>query len=155
MTWKIKMPKPKVTAKRRPARRVTVGQTARAVSVFDKYGSLLKMFANYGAAGLFGGYILIVTLPNAQTAFTTALEKQAEQNREDRKNGWDHGEKAVEKLTTSMDRLGDKFGTVQATTQSKQDKIISGIEQTNQLLSRQMPIAPTLSPSISNHRNDQ
>ena len=86
--------------------------------------NLLKTFGNFGAASLFAGYLLIYTLP-----------QQSE-------HAIKHGERAIEKISSAVDRLGDKFQTVQGTTQSKQDRIIDSIETTNRLLSGQVQFDP-------------
>lgn len=117
-----------VTQKRQTA---TSSKAASVIGTGISKLNLLKTFGNFGAASLFAGYLLIYTLP-----------QQSE-------HAIKHGERAIEKISSAVDRLGDKFQTVQGTTQGKQDliidrqdRIIDGIETTNRLLSGQIQFDP-------------
>lgn len=85
----VKKPAPR----RRPTERSVVA------GAIDKL-SLFKTFTNYGLGGCVVGYLLIFTVPDVQKVFQTALEKQSEQSREDRKSAFEHGEKAVERIAS-------------------------------------------------------
>lgn len=111
-------------------------------TLLDRHGSTLKLFANYGFAGLAFGYLLIFTIPDAQETFTAALEKQADQNREDRKTAFNHAEHAVEKLSSSIDGLSSKWSTVQSVTQDNQRELIAAQHRTNQILTQQLDDSP-------------
>ena len=117
--------------------RVRTASKARKLGFMDRHVVGLK-FANYGAAGLFGGYLLMFTLPDAQKSFTTSIEKQAEQNREDRKAALDHGERAVERVAKSIDGLRESFGSVQGVTHGNQSKLLHEQQRTNELLEGRM-----------------
>lgn len=88
------------------------------------------------------GYLLIFTVPEIQKSFTATIEKRDEQSREDRKAAFEHGEKAVERIATSIDGLRGTFSTVQSKTQDNQSKLISEQKRTNEILEGRMP-APT------------
>lgn len=127
-------------AAKKPARaRSTVRTVATKTSVIDRHAGILKQFANYGFAGLAFGYLLTITIPEAQKSFTTTIEKQAEQNREDRKSAYMHGEKAVERIATSIESLRGTFGTVQSVTQDNQKELIRQQSRTNELLEIVVP----------------
>lgn len=130
--------KPTTRVQRSPPR------AAKRSSVLDKHGGALKMFANYGFAGLAFGYLLIVTIPDGQKAFQAALDKQAEQSREDRKDALAHGERAVERIATSIDGVKGAFGTVQSVTQGNQRALLDEQKKTNQLLETRMGQPPPL-----------
>ena len=125
-----------MAAKKQTRRRVTP-RLASKPTVFDRHSGALKLFANYGFAGLAFGYLLIWTIPEGQKAFQSALEKQAEQSREDRKAALAHGERAVERIATSIDGVKGAFGSVQEKTQGNQSRIIDRIEETNLILKSQ------------------
>jgi hypothetical protein len=131
-----------MAAKPKATRRRSTPRAVKPAGVLDKHSSALKLFANYGFAGLAFGYLLIVTVPEGQKAFQAALEKQAEQSREDRKAALAHGERAVERIATSIDGVKGACGSVQAVTQGKQSQIIDRIEKTNQILESHKTGAP-------------
>jgi|GEM_PF-2712931 len=116
-----------------PAKKATP-RTRKPATIFDKYGGALKLFANYGAAGLFAGWLLIFTIPESQKSHNSALEKITSENREDRKAAFEHGEKAVERIAISIDGLRGTFGTVQGVTQSNQKEMIRLQSRTVELL---------------------
>ena len=124
-------------ATRKTTRRPAAPRTRNSSSVLDKYGSALKLFANYGFAGLAFGYLLIITIPDAQKTFTTSLEKQADQNREDRKTAFTHAEHAVEKLSGSIDGLKDVFQVNQRAGHTNQRESIAVQEKIVDLLEKQ------------------
>ena len=117
-----------MTASKKPVRRRTQpkSRSSAATGVLDKYGSKLKLFANYGAAGLFGGYLLIVTIPD--------LQKQA---REDRERGREHGDRAVDKIAGSVDGLRDVFQSNQKAGHQNQRESIAIQEKMAELLEKQ------------------
>ena len=117
--------------RRRPATRKTA-------TVFDKYGSAIKLFSNYGFAGLAFGYLLIYTIPQGQQSFQAALEKQADQSREDRKDAIGHGERAVERIAGSIDGLKDSWTKIQGVTQGNQKTLIEETKKTNEILESKM-----------------
>lgn len=128
-------------AAKKPATRKPIKPrtTAKAASLLDKHGGAFKLFANYGFAGLAFGYLLMVTIPEAQKAHTASIEKLSSENREDRKTAFDHGEKAVERIATSIDGLRGTFSTVQGTTQNNQRELIRQQSRTNELLETALP----------------
>ena len=130
-----------MAVKRKPTRRSTTAAKSAVAGMLDKMG-LFKTFTNYGLGGCVVGYMLIFTVPDVQKVFQVALEKQASQSREDRKAAFEHGEKAVERIASSIDGLRGTFSTVQGVTQGKQEKIIDGIEETNRILSNQARVTP-------------
>lgn len=104
--------------------------TITAQDAFSGLSGFWKHWTQFGINGVVAGvmvYAVTVMLPAQIDKHDNALKDAREQ-------GFAHGEKAVDKLVTGMDRLGEKFGAVQSTTQSKQDKIITGIEETNACL---------------------
>lgn len=129
-----------MAAKRKPTRTTRRKPAAKSVvaGVLDRMG-LFKTFTNYGLGGCVVGYMLIFTVPDVQKVFQTALEKQSEQSREDRKSAFEHGEKAVERIATSIDGLRGTFSTVQGKTQDNQLKIVTEQRRTNEILEGRMP----------------
>lgn len=128
-------PKPKPTTKKRANPR-----TKSVVSnVFDKVG-LFKAFTNYGLGGCVVGYLLVFTVPEIQKSFTGSLERISAENREDRKAAFEHGEKAVERIATSIDGLRGTFSTVQGTTQTNQRMLIEESKRTNEILESIAPM---------------
>ena len=129
--------KAKTATRRRSAPR----KTSVVAGVLVKM-SLFKAFTNYGLGGVVVGYLLVFTVPEVQSTFQKSLDKQSEQSREDRKSALDHGERAVERIASSIDGLRGTFSTVQGKTQDNQSKLISEQRRTNELLEGRMP-APT------------
>lgn len=123
-----------------PAKKTTRTRTTKPAvkaSLIDKHAGILKQFANYGFAGLAFGYLLTVTIPEAQKSFTATIEKQVEQNREDRKDAFSHGEKAVEKISSSIDGLKDVFQTNQRAGHANQRDSIAVQEKIAELIEKQ------------------
>ena len=71
----------------------------------------------------------------AQKAYTDSIETRSQA-------AYTHGDKAVERLASAIDKVGDKFGSVQSVTQGKQTQIIDRIDRTNVLLEKQLGVAP-------------
>ena len=102
-----------------------------------RQAAILKLFANYGLAGIIAGYLLIYTIPEAQQSFTTAIAKQADQSREDRKAAMEHGERAVERLSQSIDGLSQTFGENQSKVRGNQGESITIQKRMVELLEQQ------------------
>lgn len=123
-----------MAAKKTTTRKRSPTRATKSPTMLDKYGAAMKLFANYGAAGIFGGWLLVYTIPEAQKTFMTTLEKQADQQREDRKDAFSHAEHAVEKISNSIDGLKTSWSTVQGVTQGNQRALIEEQRRTNELL---------------------
>lgn len=116
-----------------PRKRPAPTKKSATASVLDKM-SLFKTFTNYGLGGCVVGYMLIFTVPEIQKSFTATIEKRDEQSREDRKAAFEHGEKAVERIASSIDGLKASWSTVQGVTQGNQRALIEEQKKTNELL---------------------
>jgi len=134
-------------------RRATPRQTAQ-----DKFTGLTgtwKAVAQFGLSGVVAAtmmYAVLYLQPQQLKEFMQATEKQ-------RESGFSHGEKIADNLTTGIkdlaskvEKVGEKFGSVQSVTQGKQADIIGRIDRTNELLERQIigdgPAASIASPPM-------
>ena len=108
--------------------------------------------AQFGLSGVVAAtmmYAVLYEMPRQQQLHLEMSEKA-------RAAGYDHGEKAVDKISASIDALGTRWSTVQGVTQNNQRELIVTQQRTNELLERTMgddtpsaSIASTKRPPIA------
>lgn len=97
---------------------------------FTGLTGLWKQWSQFGVVGVVCGlmcYCVMVLVPQLQKEHLASIK-------EDRKSAYEHGDKAVEKLTTALDKLNDTFANKQATGHINQSAMI---EKQGELISLQ------------------
>lgn len=122
--------------RRRPA------VTAPRMTAQDRFTGLTgvwKAVAQFGLSGVVAAtmmYAVLVAMPAQQ-------QLHLEQTEKSRAAGYEHGEKAVEKIAGSIDALRSSWSNVQGVTQGNQKELIRQQERTNELLEQRTTIRVT------------
>ena len=92
--------------------------------MIEKWGGALKYWASFGAAGMMAGWLVTVTLPQMQKSLIDSFEKQADSQREDRKDARDHGTEAAKELGSSIRDLTRTIDEHQTAVRVNQQRLI-------------------------------
>ena len=134
-----------MAVKRSATKRKPSATKAVPLTALDKFTGLTGMYKQATQVGI-NSIVAMVMVYSTTVMIPNMMEKHSTNMKEAREEGFSHGEKAVERLAKSIDRLGETFEGQQSKVRNNQGESIAIQKRMVEILEGQGDSPVSLSP---------